>query len=154
MKNITYRLAENNKKDIDYLYDLGVFFEEYNKQHSTRPEEHFLGNWQTYFKEEIIESLKVENSWVHLSFHENKPISFIYSRICKDCYKFVIEELFVLEEYRKEGVGTKLLKLALDIGKKTEYPIMVEVFDWNNSAAEFYKKNGFVLDSYVFKLSL
>jgi ribosomal protein S18 acetylase RimI-like enzyme len=47
------------------------------------------------------------------------------------------------------GAGKKLLELALKEGSKHEYPIRVEVFDWNKGAIEFYKRNGFNMDSVV-----
>jgi len=87
----TYRRA--SIADYQILYDLNVEFEEFNKQHTTRPHEHFLEDWQKYFKEEITDSLKSRNSYVFLAFVDDKPAGYIYARLCKGCYAFIVEEL-------------------------------------------------------------
>jgi len=54
-----------------------------------------------------------------------------------------LEDLFVLEEFRKHGIGKALLaavaKLALDEGC---FGLRWEVLDWNHPAIEFYEKLG------------
>jgi GNAT superfamily N-acetyltransferase len=54
-----------------------------------------------------------------------------------------LEDLFVLEEFRKHGIGKALLaavaKLALDEGC---FGLRWEVLDWNRPAIEFYEKLG------------
>jgi GNAT superfamily N-acetyltransferase len=54
-----------------------------------------------------------------------------------------LEDLFVLEEFRKHGIGKALLaavaKLALDEGC---FGLRWEVLDWNRPAIEFYGKLG------------
>ena len=54
-----------------------------------------------------------------------------------------LEDLFVLEEFRKHGIGKALLgaiaKLALDEGC---FGLRWEVLDWNRPAIEFYAKLG------------
>lgn len=54
-----------------------------------------------------------------------------------------LEDLFVLEEFRKHGIGKALLgavaKLALEEGC---FGLRWEVLDWNRGAIEFYEKLG------------
>src|SRR5215470_4707886 len=54
-----------------------------------------------------------------------------------------LEDLFVLEEFRKHGIGKAVLaavaKLALDEGC---FGLRWEVLDWNRPAIEFYEKLG------------
>ena len=54
-----------------------------------------------------------------------------------------LEDLFVLGEFRKHGIGKSLLaavaKLALDEGC---FGLRWEVLDWNRPAIEFYEKLG------------
>jgi len=146
----TYRRATIN--DYQILYDLNVEFEEYNKQHTTRPHEHFLEDWQEYFKEEITDSLKSRNSYVFLAFVDNAPAGYIYARLCKGCYAFIVEELFVRTQYAGMGIGGKLLDMVIAKGKTFDYDIKIEVFDWNTSARDYYLKKGFFVESYVLKL--
>ncbi len=152
MGKITYRIAQKNKMDVDILFNLSVELEKYSSQNSTRPHEHFTENWQEYFKEEIEDSLSVNKSWVFIAEDNETAIGYIYSRICEDCYIYVIEELLVKDEYRGQGVGKELLNKAVEVGKQYEYPIRVEVFDWNSKAIDFYKKQGFHADSVILQL--
>ena len=54
-----------------------------------------------------------------------------------------LEDLFVLDEFRRHGIGKSLLaavaKLALDEGC---FGLRWEVLDWNRSAIEFYERLG------------
>jgi GNAT superfamily N-acetyltransferase len=54
-----------------------------------------------------------------------------------------LEDLFVLDEFRKHGIGKALLsavaKLAVDEGC---FGLRWEVLDWNRPAIEFYEKLG------------
>lgn len=150
MNEIAYRRA--SIKDQQILYDLNVEFEQFNKDKSTRPHEHFFGDWQEYFLDEIKKSLTKKNSYVFLAFVGEKPAGYIFARLCKGCYAFIVEELFVRQEYSGLGIGTKLLDMVIAKGKTFDYDTKVEVFDWNTSARDYYLKKGFIVDSIVLKL--
>ncbi len=139
-------------KDLAILYDLTVEFERFNKEKSSRPHEHFFGKWQDYFLEEIKESLKKRNSYVFLAFCDGDPAGYIFARLCKGCYAFIVEELFVRPKFSKLGIGTKLLDMVIAKGKTFDYDIKVEVFDWNTGARDYYVKKGFSVDSVVLLL--
>jgi GNAT superfamily N-acetyltransferase len=50
-----------------------------------------------------------------------------------------LEDLFVLPEYRKLGVGTALLRRLIQIAQERNYGrIEWHVLDWNESAIKFY----------------
>lgn len=51
-----------------------------------------------------------------------------------------IEYIVVHEDYRNEGIGTKLIKVIEDNGIKN---ISLEVSEENLTAINFYKKNGY-----------
>jgi ribosomal-protein-alanine N-acetyltransferase len=56
--------------------------------------------------------------------------------------KIDIEKIFVDSNYRKQGIASKFIEMisAEYIGKK----IIIEVNENNNTAINFYKKNGFI----------
>ena len=139
-------------KDVNTLYELSVEFECYNKAKSTRPHEHFFGDWERYFVEEIQESLTRRNSYVFLAYVADKPAGYVFARLCKGCYAFIVEELFVRQEFNELGIGGKLLDLAVKRGKKLGHDIKVEVFDWNQSAKDYYLSKGFFVEGLVLKL--
>lgn len=58
-----------------------------------------------------------------------------------------LEDLFVLEEERKNGAGSLLFDKVVEIAKARKVKRMDwQVLDWNQPALEFYKKKGALLD--------
>lgn len=55
-----------------------------------------------------------------------------------------ISEIYVKEEYRKQGIGQKLLSFAEDfLLQKGIYGLDLEVYNFNNKAHNLYQKQGF-----------
>ena len=58
-----------------------------------------------------------------------------------------LEDFYVLPEYRKLGIGSKLFDLVVDIAKNRNVKRMEwQVLDWNENAINFYKKKNAILD--------
>ena len=54
-----------------------------------------------------------------------------------------LDDLFVKEEFRKQGIGKKLLEAVIDFAKSEKCKkIRWQVSKWNANAIEFYKKMG------------
>ena len=54
-----------------------------------------------------------------------------------------LEDIFVLEEYRRQGVGKKMFDFLKETAKQEGCGrIEFTVLKWNKSAQEFYEKNG------------
>ena len=69
-------------------------------------------------------------------------LSFYWIRYSTWKGKFLFLEDFVIkQEYRRNGIGSKLFEETVRICKKLRLNGMVwQVLDWNDSAIEFYKK--------------
>jgi GNAT superfamily N-acetyltransferase len=52
-----------------------------------------------------------------------------------------IHHLYVDEKYHDKGIGTQLLKAAID---KTKFPITLKCLEDNTKAVAFYRRKGFV----------
>ncbi len=58
-----------------------------------------------------------------------------------------LDDLFVKEEYRGNGVGKKLMRKMMDVAREEKcHRLRLQVLNWNSSAIEFYKKSGFNID--------
>ena len=58
-----------------------------------------------------------------------------------------LEDFFVLPEFRRGGIGSKLFKEVVEIAKSWHVKRMDwQVLDWNEPALAFYKKHGATLD--------
>ena len=73
-------------------------------------------------------------------------------RAKKQCF---IEDLIVDQNYRNIGVGTSLLKNVIEFAKQQDCEVVkLSSFISNVNAHKLYEKNGFVKQSYEFKLNL
>lgn len=87
------------------------------------------------------------NAYSIIGYLNDKPIAFAlyffnYSTFLgkKGLY---LEDLFVLPEYRNNGIGKKMLKHLAQVAIKNDCGRFEwAVLDWNKSAIEFYKKLG------------
>lgn len=58
-----------------------------------------------------------------------------------------LEDFYLLPEYRRSGIGSKLFDAVVEIAKKRGVKRMDwQVLDWNEPAINFYKKKNAVLD--------
>lgn len=58
-----------------------------------------------------------------------------------------LEDLYVLDEYRNNQVGQKLFDAFKDEAKKLNCVLIKwQVLDWNETAINFYKKNGATIE--------
>ena len=69
-------------------------------------------------------------------------LSFYFIRYSTWKGKFLFLEDFVIkEEYKRQGIGSKLFEETINICKKKDLNGMIwQILDWNTSAIEFYKK--------------
>lgn len=58
-----------------------------------------------------------------------------------------LDDLYVTESYRKQGIGVQLLNAVIELGKKEQCKkLRWQVSGWNKNAIGFYKKIGAVID--------
>ena len=77
----------------------------------------------------------------------NKSVSYViffftYSSFLATPTLF-LEDIFVLDEYRRQGVGKRMFDFLKETAKREECGrIEFTVLKWNKNAQEFYEKNG------------
>ena len=58
-----------------------------------------------------------------------------------------LEDLFVIPEYRKQGIGSELFDMVVQIAKEKQVKRMDwQVLDWNKPAIDFYRNKSAILD--------
>ena len=68
---------------------------------------------------------------------------FVYTYDIQSGKKIYLEDLFVKEEYRKQGIGSKLWNALAAKCKENDCSYLeFSVLKWNKDAKEFYKRRG------------
>ena len=111
-----------------------------------------LADYENSLEEVTITLEDLENDgfgdhpWYWFLVAENNEniigLSFYFIRYSTWKGKFLFLEDFVIkEEYKRQGIGSKLFEETINICKKNNLNGMIwQVLDWNTSAIEFYKK--------------
>ena len=77
----------------------------------------------------MLPGVLVEQSWFNLS--EPEPV---------DCG--VLQNIGVIDEYRRLGVGTRLLEMFIEeVRRRDGVAIYLSIFEYNNSAIRFFENN-------------
>ncbi|WP_337966661.1 GNAT family N-acetyltransferase [uncultured Flavobacterium sp.] len=113
------------KNDYDSLRKL-FLKERQNTFHWLDSEEFQLNDFDRYTKGEVI----------LVAILDDIPVGFI-SIWMKDNF---IHHLYIDQKYQGNGIGTELLKAAI---QKTKLPITLKCLENNTKAVEFYLKKGF-----------
>ena len=77
---------------------------------------------------------------------DGKPISYVIFFFTYSSFlalpTLFLEDIFVLEEYRRQGIGQKMFDFLKETAKREGCGrIEFTVLNWNKSAQEFYEKN-------------
>lgn len=61
--------------------------------------------------------------------------------------RMYLEDIVISEQYRRKGIGTKLMDRLIEIAKEKKLSGMQwQVLDWNQEAIDFYKKYSVKID--------
>ena len=134
-----YNIRLATESDFEKIYEL-------NREFS-----HFI---QTPEKFKItVEQMKQEKDFFRILVVENEEDEIIgfastfiawYSWIGKSLY---LDDLYILESYRKNGLGSKLMDEVINLAKEEGCKkVRWQVSKWNSNAIDFYKKKGAVVD--------
>ena len=119
--------ADKSKLDLDYVYQMLCVPSRYS---TGLPPERFAP--------------VIENSVCFSAFHQGKQIGF--SRVITDFSEFAsLWDVFVDEEFRRQGIGKALMKYVFD------HPRLKGVFRWflmTEDAHGLYQKYGFKTEAY------
>lgn len=105
----------------------------------------------------LFRLMEHRESVIFLAREENgrQPVGFVqlyptYSSISMQ-RSWVLNDLFVLEKWRKQGVGRKLLDAAADMARLTKAKgLALETAPDNHSAQKLYESVGYVRDTEFF----
>lgn len=104
-------------------------------------------------QENLRDAMFGENAFVEglIAFDDETPVAYAiflpYFSSFRGQRSVYLEDIYITENYRKNGLGEKMLKEIARIGKeKGAVRMDFQVLDWNAPAISFYKKHGAVID--------
>lgn len=146
--------------DVEQLQIIGrqTFFETFTHCNTEADMQHYLD--QTFNKEKLCKELTNPHSEFYLAFIEEQAIGYLkvnYNNAqteLKDLNAFEIERIYVRKDFFGKQVGQELYNKGLKLAnnRKAAY-LWLGVWEHNNRAINFYKKNGLVeFDKHIFVL--
>jgi len=143
------KIRKAKVEDLKALIDLGYEFLSYEeKQHdeSYNPKYIYTKDSKHY----ILKRIKEARSYFMVAEENGQLIGFLVGSICPrlksrpNVVPSLLEELFIQEKYRGQGIGQEMFyKFADWCKRKKATKMRVDMFYKNNKAKKFYKKSGF-----------
>ena len=157
---MTITIHQATIKDILELQGLGkqTFIETFTQHNSKEDMEQYLTS--SFNLETLINQLNNPNSTFYFAQDDQNKVGYLKINLgpaqteLKDPHSLEIERIYVLKSYIGKKAGQLLFEKALAIAKalKLKY-IWLGVWEKNERALQFYKKNGFVeFDQHQFVL--
>ena len=146
-------IIEYNDSYIDSVKDLLVELQEYIASIDIDKYNIITDEYRDKYFDKTINDVNKYEGKIFLAIKDNIVVGLIVGLINNEeesTYEFSVPkrgrvtELIVKEEYRKYGIGQKLMKHIEEYFKSVNCEgILLDVFSFNESAKEFYKKNGY-----------
>jgi len=146
--------------DLAQLQKIGkTTFAETFTEHNTKEDlDKYLE--ESFSNEKLSSELNNPHSSFYFAEIENNVVGYLKINFgasqteLKDNEALEIERIYVLQAFHGKKIGQALYEKAVQIAneKKVQY-LWLGVWEKNNKAIQFYKKNGFVqFDTHIFKL--
>ena len=158
MNNISIIKAELH--DIEKLQKIGrqTFFETFSESNSVENMQKYLD--EGFSIEKLTTELTDSNAEFYFAVLEAEVVGYLKLNFgdsqteLKDNKSLEIERIYVSKEFHGKSVGQLLYDKAIEVAKqKNADYVWLGVWEENQRAISFYKKNGFVeFDKHIFKL--
>lgn len=126
-----YVIRKATKKDVEGVWNIG------NNVSEFKTAENVVIFWP---KETLENCVDKKDILFYIVEIESKIIGFTIVNLNQSLGKAEIENIYIMKEYRKKGIGKKLLEKILEELKIRKYNNVNSLAD---EAIEFYKHNGF-----------
>lgn len=112
-----------------------------------------LGEYCEITEKRLFDVMFGENAFVEglVAFHDDEPVAYAmfypYFASFRGQCGYYLEDIFVAEEFRRNGLGEAMVKIVAKLAKQRGYErIDFQVLEWNAPAVKFYEKLGAIRD--------
>ena len=158
MENIEIKKA--TLTEIYQLQQIGrqTFYETFASGNTEENMKRYLD--EGFSVDKLTTELSDKNAEFYFATYDKKVIGYLKLNFgqsqteLKDDKALEIERIYVLKEFHGKAVGQALYEKAIQIASQTKSDyVWLGVWEKNQRAINFYKKNGFVeFDKHIFKL--
>lgn len=150
--NLKIKKCEEDNLDVLIEISKETFISTFKDSNSEKNLKEYIE--KAFNTNKMYEELLNENSVFYILYDDKIPVGYLKlnegegQSDIKDSSSLEIERIYVLKEFQGMGIGKILLDKAIDfaIDKKKDY-IWLGVWEKNEKALAFYKKNNFIIIS-------
>ncbi len=137
-------------EDLEKLIEIGI--ETYYDTFYTNCSKEVMDSYlkEAFAKDKILSEVKNINSHFYIAYVENKLAGYIKINTddaqcdLKNQKGLEVERIYVKKEFKGKGIGQKLMNLGIKKARELNKDfVWLGVWEINQAAIEFYKKNGF-----------
>jgi ribosomal protein S18 acetylase RimI-like enzyme len=153
-------IEEATSKDVEEIKKIGkqTFLETFGNQNAKEDMVKYLNN--SFSNKKVIDEIVNPDTIFFLFKLKNKTIGYLKINIgdaqteINDNRSLEVERIYVLKEFHGQNIGQQIFNTALDFAKKMNLDyIWLGVWERNERAINFYKKNGFIeFGEHIFEL--
>ena len=157
---INIEIKKATLTEIDQLKQIGrqTFYETFASGNTEENMQKYLD--EGFSVDKLTTELSDKNAEFYFATYDKKVIGYLKLNFgqsqteLKDDKALEIERIYVLKEFHGKAVGQALYEKAIQIASQTKSDyVWLGVWEKNQRAINFYKKNGFVeFDKHIFKL--
>lgn len=146
------KIRKANINDAKLLADLGskTFYDTYHKHNTVDDMEQYLSS--NFTIKHLEDELNLASNDFYIAEKNNEVVGYIKisesvpPKEVSHLQTLEIARIYAVETLHGKGVGTMLLKKAFDIAMlRSKDIVWLGVWQKNDKAIRFYKKNGFVI---------
>jgi ribosomal protein S18 acetylase RimI-like enzyme len=157
--SVAFDIRPAQLNDADMLSELGgtTFYHTFRPYNTEEDITQYIA--KAYAPQVISENLSNRSIAYYVAFHQQKPVGYIklihhasYGLVTERAVE--LEKIYILSDYFGSGLAQQLMNQAVLHGKEQGFKtLFLGVWQENERAVNFYKKNGFeVFDTRQFQL--
>jgi diamine N-acetyltransferase len=157
---ISILVKKAHTEDLETLQQVGreTFYETFSKHNSEEEMQKYLA--ESFSSEKLLKELNTQDPQFFIAWENENPVGYLKINTgqaqteLKDETSLEIERIYVKSSHQGKKVGQLLYDKALETAREQRKKyIWLGVWEENQRAVSFYKKNGFIeFDKHIFRL--
>jgi len=132
MEELSIRKAEATDSEFVFAVKKAAF-REYVEQ---------IWGWEDTYQRDL-HNRRFASQDIRIVQFDGTDVGFLSTRNTPDTFK--VDQLYILPEYQRKGIGAACMKRIIDNAKRGQKPVTLQVLKINTRATAFYQRLGFTI---------